>query len=121
MGQKYLRRPDDIPGGGDGYDTDMDDKMGLARSPTRHPLQDTGLDIQATQAGVSCPALLLPCIWDDWSSDAQLCICHAMLIGSTCCPCSAASGLNASVGLSISPLLVALNPAAVSMTVTVQI
>lgn len=44
-------------GGGDGYDTDMDDKMGLARSPSRHPLQDTGLDIQATQAGVSC----LPC------------------------------------------------------------
>ena len=35
----------------------MDDKMGLARSPSRHPLQDTGLDIQATQAGVSC----LPC------------------------------------------------------------
>ncbi|KAL0037531.1 hypothetical protein WJX77_001281 [Trebouxia sp. C0004] len=38
-------------GGGDGYDTDMDDKMGLARSPSRHPLQDPGLDIQATQAG----------------------------------------------------------------------
>ncbi|DBA72050.1 TPA: hypothetical protein ACH3X2_010784 [Trebouxia sp. C0005] len=38
-------------GGGDGYDTDMDDKMGLSRSPSRHPLQDTGLDVQATQAG----------------------------------------------------------------------
>ena len=59
----------------------MDDKMGLARSPSRHPLQDTGLDIQATQAGVSClpcplhalpfrcPALLLPC-----PLDAQLLI-----------------------------------------------
>ena len=55
--QKCVRRPDDTSGGGDGYDTDMDDKMGLARSPSRHPLQDTGLDIQATQAGVSC----LPC------------------------------------------------------------
>lgn len=42
--------------GGDGYDTDMDDKIGLARSPSRHPLQDSGLDIQATQAGVGTPA-----------------------------------------------------------------
>ena len=38
---------------GDMYDTDMDDKMGLTRSPAKHPLQDAGLDIQATQAGVS--------------------------------------------------------------------
>lgn len=58
MAQKCFRRPDDIPGGGDGYDTDMDDKMGLSRSPSRHPLQDTGLDVQATQAGVSC----MPCL-----------------------------------------------------------
>lgn len=35
------------------YDTDMDDKMGLTRSPAKPPLQDDGLDIQATQAGVS--------------------------------------------------------------------
>jgi hypothetical protein len=65
-----LKSPDDISGGGDGYDTDMDDKMGLARSPSRHPLQDTGLDIQATQAGVSW----LPCPLhaDAGSLDAQL-------------------------------------------------
>lgn len=42
----------DIPlSAGDMYDTDMDDKMGLTRSPAKPPLQDDGLDIQATQAG----------------------------------------------------------------------
>lgn len=39
------------------YDTDMDDKMGLTRSPAKPPLQDDGLDIQATQAGVTTPPL----------------------------------------------------------------
>ena len=37
---------------GDMYDTDMDDKMGLARSPAKPAMQEAGLDIQATQAGV---------------------------------------------------------------------
>ncbi len=75
-----------IAGGGDGYDTDMDDKMGLARSPSRHPLQDTGLDIQATQAGVSCLpcpsaaltlSMLGPRMRDCWKYAVQR---------STCCP-----------------------------------
>ena len=43
---------------GDMYDTDMDDKMGLAGSPAKPPLQEAGLDIQATQAGVSTLLLL---------------------------------------------------------------
>ena len=37
------------------YDTDMDDKMGLARSPAKPAVQEAGLDIQATQAGVRSP------------------------------------------------------------------
>lgn len=37
---------------GDMYDTDMDDKMGLTRSPPKLRLPEAGLDIQATQAGV---------------------------------------------------------------------
>ena len=37
----------------------MDDRVGLTRSPSRHPLHDTGLDIQATQAGVSSPTLCI--------------------------------------------------------------
>ena len=89
-----LKSPDDISGGGDGYDTDMDDKMGLARSPSRHPLQDTGLDIQATQAGVSwlpCPLHALP--FGCWVLGCPaVYICHpSTLICSTCCPCTAAS------------------------------
>ena len=44
-----------VTAAGDMYDTDMDDKMGLTRTPAKPPLQDDGLDIQATQAGVSEP------------------------------------------------------------------
>lgn len=43
----------DVPlSAADMYDTDMDDKMGLTRSPAKPPPpQEEGLDIQATQAG----------------------------------------------------------------------
>ena len=45
---------------GEVYDTDMDDKMGLARSPAKPAIQEAGLDIQATQAGVRPPPSSLP-------------------------------------------------------------
>ena len=49
---------------GDMYDTDMDDKMGLARSPAKPAIQEAGLDIQATQAGVRTPpSSLLDCLF----------------------------------------------------------
>ena len=38
--------------GTDLYDTDPDGSMALSPSPVR-PLQDAGVDMQATQAGVS--------------------------------------------------------------------
>ena len=47
---------------GEVYDTDMDDKMGLARSPAKPAIQEAGLDIQATQAGVRNPPKLIACL-----------------------------------------------------------
>ena len=47
---------------GDMYDTDMDDKMGLTRSPPNHRLPEAGMDIQATQAGVSSKQCHMPCL-----------------------------------------------------------